>query len=143
VDDGIHAPDRVDLFCDAPRLGTALEVPDHNAFRSRRQHSERCGAIGRPRVEHHPVTLIEERLRRCAAKTVRTTRDENERHLLSFTCPSYPRPDLIAPNSEHIIPVHGKCMADDVFLEVRENDGCTRAGETPVPWSVPFQMPPL
>jgi hypothetical protein len=35
-------------------------------------------------VEHHPVTLIEERMRRRSAETVHTTRDENERHLLSF-----------------------------------------------------------
>jgi hypothetical protein len=148
VDDGIHSPDRIDLVRDAPRLGTALQVPDYNAFRSRRQHSERCCAIGRPRVEHHPVTLVKERLRRRSAETVRTTRYENDRHLLSLNCHVQPtdRGDDaihhpsnlgisadIARYRDRLVTSDiqtARCRLHRLLSEVRENDGSTRSGES-------------
>jgi hypothetical protein len=109
-------------------------------------------------MEHHPMTLIEKRLRRRAAETVRITRDENERHLLSSDCnvqPTEPGDGAIHhPSNLSVFAdtagYRDRLVTCDIcslpppppIFEVRENDEWSRAGER-LCRRVPFQMPPL
>jgi len=84
VDDRIHAPHRVDLFCDAPGLGGATEVSDDNPCRTRRERSDARCTIHRSRMQHHLVAVTKKRLRRRPPQAVRAARDEDNRHPLSL-----------------------------------------------------------
>jgi len=68
------------LVGDALRLDGAPEVADHDRHSIRGEVRNRRGAIGRSRVQHHAVSLIEQRLRRRPTKTIRAACDEDDRH---------------------------------------------------------------
>ena len=72
---------------DAPRFGAALQVPNDNSLGARREYFERCDAIGRTRVQHHSMSLMEEGMCRGPAKTVRASCDECDRHAVLLRMP--------------------------------------------------------
>jgi hypothetical protein len=87
MDDRIHAPDCIDLICDAPGLRGAAEVADHNTGGPRRETSDGRSAIRRSGVQHHSMALVKKRPRGRAAQPVRAASDEDDRHppLLSIS----------------------------------------------------------
>jgi hypothetical protein len=60
VDDGVHAPDRIDLVCDALGFGCAAEISDCNPCGTRREPSDGCSAVRRAGVQHHLMALMKE-----------------------------------------------------------------------------------
>jgi hypothetical protein len=82
VDDRVHPSDRVDLIRDALRLCCASEISGYQPRGTRGEPAECCGTISRTRVQYDAVTLIEERLCRRAAETIRAAGDEYDCHAL-------------------------------------------------------------
>ena len=60
VDDGVHAPELVDLFRERARLRGAGEITDHHARGLRPEIGECRGALLRARVQHHLVSFLDE-----------------------------------------------------------------------------------
>jgi hypothetical protein len=70
MDHGVHTPDCVYLLRDAPRLGGATEITDHDPGATLSDRPDGRGALRRPRVQHHFVVVIKKRLSRCAGASI-------------------------------------------------------------------------